>query len=150
MLHLYERFIQLNVSLFSSVTSPNVSPRHRPGELPAAALAQPPARSPRKSPMPLVPESSAEAEDNGLAKRDSEYVLVSDTRAVEFNRTVDGAYMRYLVLQRLTNRIHRNPCSKASAPSISPSPKRPKCFSRPLSQRSYQRSTHPCAHRQTF
>ena len=96
---------------------------------------------------PLSTEASiipGESEEDGVLRR--EYVMVSDTQAIEFNRTVDGAYTQFL-MQKLTpldsdhfmsvSQFHQSPKSayQTSAPPDSPltcHPQTGMSFLRPL------------------
>jgi serine/threonine-protein kinase ULK/ATG1 len=65
------------------------------GTPPATETTLPSRLSPRRPTKPLSTEGSiipGETEEDGLLRR--EYVLVGDTRAVEFNRAVDGKTFR--------------------------------------------------------
>lgn len=76
--------------------SPSASPRHLTAELPRSPLSVSPPSSPRRKPKALAAEGSlipGETEEDGLLRK--EYVLVGDTRAVEFTRTVDGTFASF-------------------------------------------------------
>jgi serine/threonine-protein kinase ULK/ATG1 len=69
--------------------------------------------SPLRPPKPLSTEGSiipGETEEDGILRR--EYVLVGDTRAVEFNRAVDG---EPLLLHPPANPLHLPSCPEISA-----------------------------------
>lgn len=86
-------FVRENL-LNDSDCSPNLSSPTNPPT--RTGSSQPPERPPMAG--PLLTEGSiipGESEEDGALRR--EYVLVGDTRAVEFNRAVDGKYSSCLL-----------------------------------------------------
>ena len=83
------------------------------GDFTTAATVTAPS-SPRPVNRPLSTEGSfipGETEEDGLLRR--EYVLVGDTRAVEFNRAVDGKMVDVTQFLQLTF-FYRDKCCTSS------------------------------------
>ncbi len=60
---------------------------------------------------PLSTEASiipGESEEDGDLRR--EYVMVGDTRAIEFNKTVDGKFVHTSVALLMSIHLRRNKC----------------------------------------